>query len=83
MLDEPVRTSRLTITCLDGEKCIIYFEPWGTEHILSVGEIMYVDSPAIASGHVEVAYTDGGIVLAFTVDAPVRISNAAGQELKL
>ena len=77
------RAPRLTLTCLFGAQCSVYFEPWGTEYILLSGDIFNVESPAFASGDVEVSYVDGGIALTFTVDAPIVVTDGAGRRLEI
>ncbi|HWH25192.1 MAG TPA: hypothetical protein VNT53_00920 [Pseudolysinimonas sp.] len=73
----------LTLTCIDEAQCKVYFEPWGTEHVLERGTVMYVESAALLSGDVEVSYVTGGITLVFTSDAPVTITDGTGRQLEL
>ncbi len=83
MVDSGMASSRLTLTCLTGRQCSVYFEPWGTEHILVTGDMFHVESPALASGDVEVSYVDGGIALTFTADVPVVVLDGAGKLLDI
>ena len=48
----------IKLTTLTGEPCLISFEPWGTEHVLMPGDVVYVESVAFATGDVEVSGAD-------------------------
>jgi hypothetical protein len=73
----------LKLTCLEGDQCSVYFEPWGTEYILLKGDVFYVQTEALAAGDVEVSYVNGGISLAFSTDVPIRITDSTGRSLPI
>jgi hypothetical protein len=83
MADERRAMPRLTLTCLAGQQCSVYFEPWGTEYILLSDDVFHVESSATASGNVEVSYVEGGIALTFTVDVPIIVTDASGKRLAI
>lgn len=61
----------------------MYFEPWGTEYILRSNDVFHVDTTAPSTGDVEVSYVEGGIVLTFTVDVPIVVTDRTGQRLEI
>ena len=61
----------------------MYFEPWGTEYILRSNDVFHVDTTALSTGDVEVSYVEGGIVLTFTVDVPIVVTDRTGQRLEI
>jgi hypothetical protein len=61
----------------------VYFEPWGTEYILRSNDVFHVDTTALSTGDVEVSYVEGGIVLTFTVDVPIVVTDRTGQRLEI
>lgn len=73
----------MKLTCIEGERCSVYLEPWGTEYILLQGDVFHVQTEAFASGDVEVSYVHGGISLAFSTDDPVRITDKTGRNLPI
>ena len=73
----------ICLTCIEGEQCMVYFEPWGTEYVLSRGDVFQVSSSAFSTGDVEVSYAKGGISIAFTSSAPITITDKAGRILPL
>lgn len=73
----------LTLTCVTGPHCSVYFEPWGTEYILRSNDVFHVDTTALSTGDVEVSYVEGGIVLTFTVDVPIVVTDRTGQRLEI
>ena len=75
----PNSTPRFQVTCLDGDECKVYVEPWGTEFTLQRGDAFFVESQAFATGDVEVSCVPGGISLAFTADVPIIITGRAGR----
>jgi hypothetical protein len=81
--DDAHRIPGLTLTCLTGPQCSVYFEPWGTEYTLLSGDVFHVETTALATGDVEVSYDEGGIVLTFTVDVPIVVTDRTGQRLEI
>jgi hypothetical protein len=77
------RIPGLTLTCVSGPQCSVYFEPWGTEYILLSGDVFRVETPALSTGDVEVSYVEGGIVLTFTVDVPIVVTDGTGKRLEI
>lgn len=73
----------LTLTCVSAPQCSVYFEPWGTEYTLLSGDVFRVERAALSTGDVEVSHVEGGIVLTFTVDVPIVLTNAAGEQLQI
>ncbi len=73
----------LTLTCLEGDQCSVYLEPWGTEYILVKGDAFRVQTEALASGDVEISYVSGGISLTFLVDVPIHITDSTGRNLPI
>ncbi|MBB4908877.1 hypothetical protein [Actinophytocola algeriensis] len=80
-----VRTTlpSLKLTCLEGDQCSVYLEPWGTEYILLKGDVFHVQTEALASGDVEISYVNGGISIAFHVDVPIYITDGTGRSLPI
>jgi len=72
----------IKLTCLAGNECMVYFEPWGTEYVLARGEVFEVSSAAFSTGDVEVSYLAGGISLAFSSDADVTVTDGAGRTFR-
>jgi hypothetical protein len=62
---------------------MVYFEPWGTEYVLSREDVFQVSSSAFSTGDVEVSYAIGGISIAFTSSAPITITDKAGRILPI
>lgn len=83
MPENGVAAARLKLTCLSGPQCSVYFEPWGTEFVLVSGDVFHIESPALASGDIEVSHVPGGIALTFTVDAPIVVTNGAGRRMEI
>lgn len=83
MSSKPATGARVALTCLEGEQCTVYLEPWGATFLLRKGDVFYVESPALASGDVEIGNVNGGISLSFMVDVPVTITDRAGRELPI
>jgi hypothetical protein len=73
----------LLLTCLGRDQCSVHLEPWGTENILLRGDAFRIESEALASGDVEVSYVEDGISIAFSVDAPIRITDSTGRSLPI
>jgi hypothetical protein len=71
----------LQLTCLEGDQCSVYLEPWGTEYVLLRGDVFHVQTEALATGDVEVSYVSGGISLAFYTDVPIHITDSTGRNL--
>ncbi|MDP9903109.1 colicin immunity domain-containing protein [Arthrobacter bambusae] len=69
----------VSLSCLADEQCRIHFEPWGTEYVLSRGDVFQVSSSAFSTGDVEVSYVAGGISLVFASDAPVTVTDRTGR----
>ena len=61
----------LVLTCLDGDSCTVFFEPWGSEHELGRDDVFTVYTSELSAGGVEVSYTARGISLMFSTDAPL------------
>lgn len=76
-------TPRLKTTCIDGERCTLYIEPWGTEFDIQRGDALFVESEAFVTGDVEVSAVPGGISIAFTADVPILITTLDGRTLSV
>jgi hypothetical protein len=76
-------TSILTLTCLNVEECIVFFEPWGSEHVLRRGDVFVVRSDAIAKGGVEVSFVGSGLSVCFSTDDDVTVTDKSGAELNI
>lgn len=74
---------RLSLTCVGTPKCSVYFEPWGTELTLVQDDVLYIESEAIATGHVEVSFVVDGIIVGFTSESPVAVTNRLGETLDI
>lgn len=83
MADDRNRIPALTLTCVSGPQCSVYFEPWGTEYILLSGDVFHVETTALSTGDVEVSYVEGGIALTFTVDVPIVVTDGTGKRLEI
>lgn len=73
----------LRLTCLEGDQCSVYLEPWGREYILLKGDVFHVHTEALASGDVEISYVSGGISITFHVDVPIHITDSTGRSLPI
>lgn len=73
----------LTLTCLEGDWCSVYLEPWGTEYTLVKGDVFHVRTAALTTGDVEISYVSGGISLGFQTDDPVHITDSTGRTLPI
>jgi hypothetical protein len=73
---------QLTLTSLERE-CKVYFEPWGTEHVLREGDVYHVATWGLAEGRVEVSYVADGIMIGFTSDHEVNVTDSAGRDVPL
>ncbi len=73
----------LIITCLEGDACQVYFEPYGSEHTLIRGDAFPVEPPPSMLEPVEVSYVAGGISVMVLSEALPRVTNKAGAELRL
>jgi hypothetical protein len=75
--------STLIITCLEGDACQVYFEPYGSEHTLVKGDEFLVEPPASMLEPVAVGYVAGGISVVISSETVPRVTNRAGVELRL
>jgi hypothetical protein len=80
---ESTRGPGITLACLSGEQCRVIVEPWGSEHILKRGDIVFVESSAFLTGDVDVTYESDGLSLAFMSDAPVLITDQNGNRWEI
>ena len=81
MVDRYSNLPYLVLTCLDGDSCMVFFEPWGSEHELRRDDVFTVYTSELSAGGVEVSYTARGISLMFYTDVPLTVVNKAGEEL--
>lgn len=79
MVGRSATSPRIKVTCLDGEQCSLYIEPWGSEFTLVRGDVLFVESEAFLTGDVEVSYVAGGIAIAFAADVPIVITDLDGR----
>ena len=77
MIDTPI----LLLTCLGAEQCTVYFEPWGSEHVLKRGDVFNIRSGALAKGQVEVSVVPNGISVCFSSDDEVIVTDKSGLRL--
>ena len=63
------------------DPCMLYFEPWGAEYELLPSDVVTVQTDAFKSGQVEISYSVGSIVLAFTEDVEINVTNGNGQRI--
>jgi len=73
----------LILSCLDGDECIVYFEPWGSERSLKRGETLRVETDALVKAAVEVSLVPGGISVCVSSDDDVRIVDGLGREVAM
>ncbi|MFC4853010.1 hypothetical protein [Actinophytocola glycyrrhizae] len=73
----------LKLTCLEGDQCSVYLEPWGREYILVKGDVFHVQTEALASGDIEISYVGGGISIAFYADVPIHITDGTARNLSI
>src|SRR5688572_14717246 len=71
----------IRLTCLEGDECSVYIEPWGTEFTLVRGDILRIESDALLTGDVEISRVPGGIAVTFTADRPIAIVDGRGNRL--
>lgn len=83
MIGRSTTPPRIKVTCLDGEQCSLYIEPWGSEFTILRGDVLFVESEALLTGDVEVSYVAGGISIAFTADVPIVITDLDGRRLSV
>jgi hypothetical protein len=76
-------SSTITLTCLNAEECTVYFEPWGSEHLLRQGDAFVVSSDAIAKGTVELSFVPGGLSVCFSSDDEVTVTDKSGAVLRI
>ncbi|NYI99588.1 hypothetical protein HNR19_000287 [Nocardioides thalensis] len=72
-------TPKLQVTCLDGEACILFLEPWGTEVEVRQGNGLTIESTAFLTGDVEIGFVPEGIMAVFTADVPISITDEHGR----
>jgi hypothetical protein len=77
----PVPT--LTLTCLEADECTVYFEPWGTEHLLERDNSFTIATWALASGHIEVSFVPNGIIVGITSNDEINVHDKTGIELAI
>ena len=75
--------SSLQLSCFDGDECIVYFEPWGTEHVLTREDHFRIETDALAKGAVEISVVSGGISVCVSSEDEIRIVNKSGTVLPI
>jgi hypothetical protein len=73
----------LALSCLDGDECVVYFEPWGSEHALAKGDVMRIETTALNNGAVEISFVGNGISVCISSNDEIRVVNGAGRELRI
>lgn len=76
-------TPRIKVTCLEGDQCALYIEPWGTEFTVLRGDVLFVESEAFLTGDAEVSFVSSGLSIAFTADVPIVITDLDGRRLSV
>jgi hypothetical protein len=72
----------LTLTCLEGDQCQVFFEPTGAEHTLKSDDRFTVEISGPGTGEPTLSYIPRGIVIwPWLGGAIARIRNATGDEL--
>ncbi|NYJ02248.1 hypothetical protein HNR19_002946 [Nocardioides thalensis] len=74
---------RIQVSCLDGEECKLFIEPWGAEFTVRRGAAVSVESHAFAIGAVDVCCVADGISIAFTTDVPIAIVDGNGRRHRI
>ena len=71
------------LLCLEGEKCAVYFEPWGAEHVLHQDDFFRVRATGFHPEEIEVAYVRGGLLVTLAGGGAVEVTDKAGREVRL
>lgn len=83
MMPDEGAIPELILTCIEGDECLVYFEPWGSEHILRKGDAFTVRTLAIATSNVEISFVKNGIIVGISSDAPISVTDNQGKELPI
>jgi hypothetical protein len=75
------QTVRLLLTCLDGEQCVVAFEPEGATHTLRADDAFTVLISGTGGGEVEVSHENDGITIHKWPGADFYVTNRSGQRL--
>jgi hypothetical protein len=73
----------LILSCLDRDECVVYFEPWGTEHTLQRGDILRVETDALLKAALEVSLVPRGMSVCISSDDEVRIVDGRGSAVPI
>ena len=75
------KTVRLLLTCLEGDDCVVAFEPEGATHALRAGDVFTVLISGPGDGEVEVSYVKDGISVHKWPGADFIVTNRRGDHL--
>ena len=73
----------LILSCLDRDECVVYFEPWGSEHSLNRGDSLRIETDALVKAAVDVSLVPGGVSVCVSSDDEVRIVDGFGREVAI
>ena len=76
-------TTRFLVTCIEGESCIVAFEPEGAVHTLRADDAFVVEMAGSSPGVPEVNFSGDGITLCAWSGADTRAWDRSGKELRL
>lgn len=76
-------TIKLILTCIQGPRCNVYFEPEGAEMVLEAGDVFTVEMEGAGPGVPEISYLPSGISICAWDRAETRAWNRAGERLKI
>jgi hypothetical protein len=75
------KTVRLLLTCLEGDQCLVAFEPEGATHTLRADDVFTVVISGPGDGEVEVSYDCDGISVHKWPGADFTVTNRRGDHL--
>lgn len=73
----------VTLSCLEGEQCVVTFEPWGTEHVLRRGDSLRIETAALSTAALEVSYVADGLSVCISSDDEVLVTDRSGRRMAL
>ena len=71
----------LEITCVDEDKCVVSFEPWGAAYDLAPGDVFYVEVKGPGSGILQILHDPSGISVWTWEGGKFTVRNEAGTAL--
>ena len=82
-MSEVAHTLTMLLTCLGGDECTVYVEPWGSEHLLKKGDLFTLTVSGSAASNVEVSYVANGIIVGIRDDVDATLTDRSGARLTI